>query len=136
MKRLALLLLFAPVLSQAAVKVEARARCGEDVTQQVFELNEETKSFSIENECGTRTTVTLTQESTEGVEFLVQVNKEQTRDKDSVEGEEAVVKAPFGEAVKFHCESCVIDADLEMVVSPLEVDLSAEALAKDEEPVA
>ncbi len=125
MKRLALLLLFAPVLSQAAVKVEARARCGEDVTEQTFQLNEDTKSFSIENECGTRTTVTLTQESAEGAEFSVQVSKEKTRDKDSVEGEDVAVKASYGEAVTFHCESCVIDADLEMVVSPLEVAESA-----------
>jgi len=121
MKKLALLLLFAPVLSQAAVTVQARARCGEDVIEQTFQLNDEIKSFSIENECGTKTTVTLTQESAEGAEFSVEVNKEQTRDKDAVEIDVVVVKAAYDETVKFHCESCVIDADLEMVVSPLEV---------------
>ncbi len=121
MKKLLLLLLFAPVLSQAAVKVQARARCGEDVTEQTFELTSEQNSFFIENNCGTKTTVTLKAESAEGAEFAVQVNKEQTRDKDAVDSEEVAVKAPYGEVVKFHCESCVIDADLEMVVSPLEV---------------
>ncbi len=126
MKRLALLLLFVPIVSQAAVLVEARARCGEDVIEQIFELKDEVKSFSIENECGTKTTVTLTQESDEGAEFTVQVNKEQTRDKDAVDSEKVAVKASYGEAVTFHCESCVIDADLEMVVSPLEVAEPAE----------
>lgn len=121
MKKLALLLLFVPVLSQAAVKVQARARCGEDVTEQTFELTNEQNSFYIENACGTKTTVTLTQESTEGAEFTVQVNKEQTRDMDAVDSEEVVLKALYDESVKFHCESCVINADFEMVVSPLTV---------------
>jgi hypothetical protein len=120
MKRLALLLLFVQVVSQAAIKVEARARCGEDVTEQTFELSSEKNSFSMENECGTKTTVTLQRESVGGAEFTVRVNKEQTRDKDMVESEEVVVKAAYGEPVKFHCESCIIDADLEMVISPLE----------------
>ncbi len=121
MKRLALLLLFAPVLSHAAVTVQARVRCGEAVTEQTFQLNDEKNSFFIENDCGTRTTVTLTSESAEGAEFSVQVNKEQAGDKEAVESEAVVVKTSYDEPVKFHCESCVIDADLEMVVSPLEV---------------
>jgi len=125
MKRLALLLLFAPVLSQAAVKVEAQARCGEEVTKQTFELTDEQNSFFIENDCGTRTTVTLKHELPEGVEFAVQVNKEQTRDKEAVVSEAVLMNAPYGEVVKFHCESCVIDAELQLVVSPVEV-VSAE----------
>ena len=120
MKRLALLFLCVSVISQAAVKVDARARCGEDITEQTFELDKVGSFFSIENECGTKTTVTLKQESSEGAEFSVQVHKEQTRDKEAVDSEARFMKTAYGDPVQFCYKNDVIDADLEMVVSPLE----------------
>ncbi len=125
MKKLALALLLVPALSTAAVKVDSRARCGDDFVEQTFELTEKKSSFEVENSCGLHRVITLKQETADFAEFLVETTKEKTSDKGEVACS-STVKVPYSEPVVFKCSSTVVDAELELIVTQLSIVESAQ----------
>ncbi len=131
MKKLVLALLLVPALSTAAVKVDSRARCGEDFVEQSFELTMEENSYDLENSCGLHRLITLTNEAEDFAEFQIDTQKTETEDKGEVDCS-STLKVPYGEPVVFKCSGTDVDAELELIVTLISTKEVTETTDADE----
>jgi hypothetical protein len=105
--------LLVPLFANSAIQLNVKARCGTDITEQTFELDDVANGFIFDHDSGVRTTIVLESESPQSANFAVLVSK------DDKEVATSQIKAIYGEPTTIKCPAANIDAEMTIIATQL-----------------
>lgn len=103
--------LLVPAVAFGSVKMDVKARLGEDVTAETFEFAKVGESHGIEHKSGVKTVFTLKAETANKASFDVEVLKDDKKLQD------ATVEAEYGNESSLKCTAENVDAEVKVTVT-------------------